>query len=79
VVDMESPDLNSLKLAFQNALQRWIATIQKWQELLASTSHSARAEDVWKQADFEQEDARKAVQDAKDAYEDAVRKANFGF
>jgi hypothetical protein len=49
------------------------------QELLAQTTHSARSEDLWKQADFEQDEAQKAVKKARQAYEDAVRAANFGF
>ena len=72
-------ELDDLKLNFQRALERWVRSIQRLQEVLAQTSHSARAEDIWKQADFEQEDAQKGAKDAREAYEDAVRKANFGF
>jgi len=72
-------ELDNLKLDFEHALQRWNASIQRLQELLAHSTHSARSEDSWKQADFEQEDAQAAVKKARQAYEDAVRQANFGF
>ena len=76
---MEYPELDRLKSNFEAALQRWIAAIQREQELLASTTHSARSEDVWRQADFGQEEAQNAAKKAKQEYEDAVRKANFDF
>lgn len=76
---MELAELDELKLNFERALERWVRSIQRLQELLAETSHSAKAEDVWRQADFEQEEAQKAVKAARQAYEDAVRSANFGF
>ena len=76
---MDTAELDNLKLNFERALERWIRSIQRLGDVLAQTSHSARAEDVWKQADFEQEDAQKAVKAARADYEDAVRKANFGF
>jgi hypothetical protein len=68
---MESAELDKLKLDFENALQRWVLSIQHLQEVLAKTTHSARSEDVWEQADFEQDDAQKAVKKARQAYEDA--------
>ena len=76
---MEIAELDDLKLKFQRTLERWIRSIQRLQQVLAETSHSARSEDIWRQADFEQEDAQKAVKEARQAYEDAVRKTNFGF
>lgn len=76
---MDTAELDNLKLNFERALARWATSIQRLQQVLAQTSHSARSEDVWREADFEQEDAQKAVKDARAAYEDAVRKANFDF
>ena len=76
---METAELDDLKANFERALQRWQRSIQHLQQVLAETSHSARSEDIWEQADFEQEQAQKAVKDARQNYEDAVRKANFGF
>ena len=76
---MDTAELDDLKLNFERALDRWIRSIQHLQHVLAETSHSARSEDVWREADFEQEDAQKAVKAARQTYEDAVRKANFGF
>jgi hypothetical protein len=76
---MENAELDALKLNFGRALERWVRSIQRLQEVLAETSHSARSEDIWRQADFEQEEAQKAAKYARAAYEEAVRKANFGF
>ena len=76
---METAELDDLKLNFQRALERWTLSIQRLQQVLAQTSHSARSEDVWREADFEQDDAQKAAKNARQAYEEAVRKANFGF
>jgi hypothetical protein len=76
---MNSEELDRLRSNFEHALQVWVAAIQREQELLATTTHSARSEDIWRQADFEQEDAQSAAKKAKQEYEDAVRKANFGF
>lgn len=76
---MNTAELDGLKLTFENALQHWIQTIKQLQVLLAESKHTARSEDVWQQADFDQEEARKAVEEARRAYEDAVRRANFSF
>jgi hypothetical protein len=76
---MDVSELDNLKLNFQRALERWVRSIERLREVLAETSHSARSEDIWRQADFEQDEAQKAVKDAREAYETAVRKANFGF
>lgn len=76
---METAELDGLKLDFERALERWVRSIQRLREVLAETSHSARSEDIWRQADFEQDEAQKAVKDAREAYETAVRKANFDF
>jgi CHASE3 domain sensor protein len=76
---MEISELDDLKLNFQRALEQWVRSIERLREVLAETSHSARSEDIWRQADFEQDEAQKAVKDAREAYETAVRKANFGF
>jgi len=76
---MEYPELDRLRSNFEHALQRWIAAIRREQDLLATTTHSARSEDVWRQTDFEQEDAQNAAKKAKQEYEDAVRQANFDF
>lgn len=76
---MDTVELDRLKKNFESALERWVQSIRRLQELLAKTSYSAASEDIWKQADFEQEEAQKAVNDAREAYEQGVRKANFGF
>lgn len=76
---MQTTELDGLKLNFENALQRWIVSIERFREVLAASTHSARSEDIWREADSEQEDAQTAVKKAREAYEEAVRKANFGF
>jgi hypothetical protein len=76
---MESAELDRLKSHYQQVLRMWVTTIQREEELLASTTHSARSEDLRERADFDQEEAQSATQKAKREYEDAVRQANFGF
>lgn len=75
----ETKDLNLLKQNYQDALDRWITTIQCLKEMLADTGHSARAEDDWKQAHFAQKEAQEAVKKAREEYEEGVQQANFGF
>lgn len=76
---MEKAELDAYKRDFESALERWIRSIQNLQRVLAGTSHSAKSEDIWREADFEQEEAQKNVKAAREAYQDAVRKANFDF
>lgn len=76
---MDLRELDDLKQNFENALQHWIKMIQRLEHILANTSHSARSETVWEKADFDLDDAQNKVKEAKKAYEDAVREANFGF
>jgi hypothetical protein len=76
---MDTSTLNDLKGRFESALQVWILKIQRLQEILRTTTHSARSEDIWEQADLDLTDAEDAVRKARQDYEEAVRKANFGF
>jgi hypothetical protein len=67
-----------MQLAYKAAVERWIASIRKEEEL-ASTNHSVAQLDLWEQAHFAEEAARDEVKAAKSDYEAALREKFFGF
>lgn len=78
-VPMDHSELDQLKQTYNEALERCIAAIRDQQTLLENTGHSARSEDAWKQAEFALDDANERAKKARQEYEEAVRKTNFGF
>jgi hypothetical protein len=75
---MENTELDTLRDTYRAAVERWIATIRE-EESLATPDHTVPAVDVWEHAGFAEEEARSQAKGAKKAYEDALRKVNFGF
>lgn len=75
---MDTQTLDDLRLAYKGAVERWIGLIRA-EENLATPDHTVHAVDVWENAHFAEEDARKVAKDARKAYEDALREVNFGF
>ena len=73
-----STELNDLQSAYKSAVEEWIVTIRK-EEALASVDHDLAKIDEWEQAHFDEDEARNKVLAAKKVYEDALRKAIFGF
>ena len=81
MVDQEAAqlaELDNLQLCYKAAVEEWIAAIRK-EEALASVNHSVAEVDQWEQAHFDEDEARAKVLQAKEAYEDALRRKFFGF
>jgi hypothetical protein len=74
---MDKNGLSELRLAYKRAVKVWIDAIRA-EESLATTDHSMTAIEEWDDADFRQQDAQTKAQEARDAYKDALRKANYG-
>jgi hypothetical protein len=74
----EHPDLDELQLAYNNAVEGWIAAIRKEEEL-ASVNHDVAEVDKWEEAHFAEDEMRSNVKEAKAKYEDALREKFFGF
>ena len=71
-------ELDRLRQAYKDAVERWVASIRA-EENLATEDHTVPAVDVWEHAGFEEEEARDKAKDARQEYEDALRKADFDF
>jgi hypothetical protein len=74
---MDKNGLSELRLACKRAVTSWIETIRA-EESLATTYHSMTAMERWDDAHFKELDAQTKAQQARDAYKDAFRKANYG-
>ncbi len=74
---MDKAQLDSLRQAYKDAVEKWIAAIRE-QEALATPDHSVHAWDAWEHAGFAEEEARDNAQAAKDRYEDGLREADYG-
>jgi hypothetical protein len=74
----ENSDLDQMQLAYKAAVDLWIAAIRH-EEALASVNHTEAELDEWEFASFEEEKARTAAKDAKQAYESELRKKFFDF
>jgi hypothetical protein len=70
--------LDRLRDAYKAAVEEWITAIRR-EENLATPDHTVPAVDVWEHAGFDEEEARDKAKDARQAYEDALRKVDFGF
>ena len=74
---MDAHELDRLRLAYKFAVEKWITAIRE-EEALAMPDHSVHAWDLWEKAGFAEQEARDQAQAAKELYEDALRKADFG-
>jgi hypothetical protein len=70
--------LDEMQSAYKAAVDAWVETIRAEEEL-ASQVHSLAEVDKWEQAHFREEEFRSRAKQAKQAYEDALRKDIFGF
>ena len=75
---METTELDQLRNDYKQAVEQWIAAIRA-EENLATPDHTVPAVDTWEHAGFAEEEARDKAKEARQAYEDALRKADFGF
>lgn len=74
----QQPDFDGLRLAYKKAVDDWVTTIRA-EEALATPDHSMLAWEKWDAAHFTEQDAQTKAKEARDAYKDALRKANYNF
>ena len=74
----ENPELDELQASYKKAVEAWITSIRKEEEL-ASVGHDVAALDKWENAAFDEDAMRNTAKDAKAKYEDALRAKFFGF
>jgi len=74
---VDDAELDRLQSAYKAAVDAWITAIRA-EEQLASVHHRVAEVDAWENAHFLAEDARAKAEDAKAAYEGALRSQMFG-
>jgi hypothetical protein len=72
-----SPDLDQLRLAYKSATDEWVEAIRA-EEALATPDHSMIAMEKWDDAHFREEYAHRKATEAREAYKDGLRSANYG-
>lgn len=75
----EHPELDELQADYKRAVDTWIASIRREEELASAADHSVTEVDQWENAHFIEEGMRNAAKAAKKKYEDALRAKFFGF
>jgi hypothetical protein len=74
---MSHADLDQLRLAYKKAVDNWVDAIRA-EEALATADHSMIAWEAWDTAHFKEHDAHTKVTEAREAYKDGLRGANYG-
>lgn len=74
---MSEPNLDELRVAYKKAVDEWVETIRA-EEALATPDHSMIAMEKWDAAHFREHDAHTKATDAREAYKDGLRGANYG-
>jgi hypothetical protein len=74
---MSKDDLDQLRLAYKKAIDEWVVAIRA-EEALATPDHSMTAFEHWDDAHFKEHDAHEKATEAREAYKDALREANYG-
>ena len=69
--------LSELRLAYKKAVDDWVTAVRA-EEALATPDHSMTAMERWDAAHFDEDNARKKAEEARDAYKDALRGVNYG-
>jgi hypothetical protein len=69
--------VNELRLAYKKAVDDWVAAIRA-EEALATTDHSMTSMEHWDAAHFTEQDAQKKATEAREAYKETLRSANYG-
>ena len=74
---MDNAELDRRREAYKDAVEKWISAIRE-EEALATPDHSVHAWDLWENACFREEHARKSALAAKKEYESGLREADYG-
>ena len=75
---MNTTALDQLRMSYKQAVDNWVNSIRS-EEALATPDHSMLAMEKWDEARFNEQDAEARVSEAREAYKDALRKANYDF
>jgi len=75
---MSNEDLDQLRFAYKNAVDKWVDAIRA-EEALATPDHSETAMERWDDAHFREQNAHNKAAAARDAYKDELRRDNYGF
>jgi hypothetical protein len=78
VETQENPDLDALLAAYKASVEEWIAAISE-EERLAVPDHSMKDWEAWDHAVLKEEEAGEKAADARQEYEDALRKSLLNF
>ena len=73
----EDAELDRLQAAYKAKVDTWVTAIRAEEEL-ASVDHTVAQIDLWENAHFHAEDARRKAETAKAEYEAALRSRFFG-
>jgi hypothetical protein len=73
---MSKADLDQLRLVYKKAVDEWVNAIRE-EEALATPDHSMVAMEKWDDAHFKEQDAQTKATEARDAYQDGLRTANY--
>jgi hypothetical protein len=74
---MSKEDLDQLRIAYKNAVDKWVDAIRA-EEALATPDHSITAMERWDAAHFREHDAHTKATEAREAYKDGLRGTNYG-
>jgi hypothetical protein len=74
---MSKLDLSELRLAYKKAVDEWVQAIRA-EEALATPDNSMTAMEKWDAAHFSEQDAQTRAREAREAYQDGLRGANYG-
>jgi hypothetical protein len=74
---MTKENLDQLRLDYKKAVDEWVDAIRA-EESLATADHSIVAMEKWDAAHFKEQDANAKATEAREAYLDGLRGANYG-
>jgi len=74
---ISNADMDQIRLAYKKATDEWVNSIRAEEEL-ATPDHSMVAWERWDAAHFTEQDASAKATEAREAYKDALRTANYG-
>jgi hypothetical protein len=69
-------NLDQLRTTYKKCVDAWVDAIRA-EEALATPDHSMVAMERWDAAHFTEQDAQTRVKEAREAYKDALRGANY--
>jgi hypothetical protein len=74
---MSKEKLDQLRLAYKKAVDEWVNAIRA-EEALATSDYSMVAMEHWDAAHLKEHDAHTKATEAREAYKDGLRRANYG-